>query len=700
MASLYTAAKKSGTKQDHQSAASQPARPARSFWRIGLLLVLLIAVAILVDFGIMTALRGRNAAPVSAVIPSTPHLQELRALTASNPNDKDLHLALGYAYLDLQHYGSARAEFDAALRLGADEWKARTGRTRANLALERSDLADVDLQRLIQLRPRVLETYLTLEEVRQHADDWPGAHKILDQIPARPDGLPDVEADPFLAADLLATAYSHLDDWTRTLALVNACLKQQPGNIGSRVMLGKALHATGKKVEAIPYLTEGIKAAPKNAELYYLLGTAYQTRNQKDDSDRALYCFQTTVQLDDKHGAATLALAKECDRRAPTAAPADRDKLKGVAAYAYVRAAKLGMEGHKPFLRSGDLMLELGNREEGWYRRGLYYENTGHPELAVIEYEKLTHLHDCCRSGYIHLARVYGAMHQPAKALDFLLKAQQLEPAKAAQLKWSVIQAYGQMPDGTPRLKMLKDIAAEKSSDSEEAAFQLADIAEKEGKYPEAMEWLQRCIEMRPEDGIYRWHLGKILLEHREDPANLKAAIRHLEVAVRTAPDEYNAFYYLGLADTYSGNYDDAVLALRHIIDIQPENGEGYQTLAQALTKAGRKDEAKDALVMFRQFEDFQQARETLAARCKRNPKDPEAQRRMAEFHMRAHEYTPAVERFQQCLTLQPDNRQARLRIAEALGYLGRREEQKAQLALLANSTTTPSETAPAGFKP
>ncbi len=645
-------------------------RVSRFSWR---LLVLLLGGVALIDFGAMTLRRGYQPLRPSVVLPNVPQLQELRALAAENPQNPEIHLTLAQSYLHYKYYLSARDEFDQALKQGADEWEVRTGRAEAALAVQRSDAAAQDMERMLQIRPNRLETYLALAEAQQHADDWPAALKTLDRVPLGPDHLPRTEGDPPANAELLATAYSHIDAWERAITLIQSCLAVAPARQSARIMMGKALHATGKKTEAIPFLHEAVQIAPKNAELQYMLGTAYQARHQPGDDDRAFARFQLALMADHKHGAATLALAQEMDRRGMKAAAAD----------GYQLAYQLGMEGNTPLLRSGDLLMQIGQKEEGHYRRGLYYESIAQPELALKEYYQLNKMHSYCRSSYIHIARAYGAMHQPTKTMAYLRLAQQHDPLKAKELEWSVIQAYGELRNETVRIDALRAMVARNDKDSNEARYQLATAADTAGNFDEAVRWFHECIAHAPEDGVFRNDLGKILLQHRNDLANLKEAVDQLEAAVRLAPDNNEAFYYLGLAYGYLDRKDDAVLALRHAVDLMPEDGEGYQTLATALNRDGKKQEATEALTVFRNFEDFQKARETLAARCKRQPNDPENQQRLAEFHMRAHEYPSAIERFRLCLKLKPDNRAARARLAEACGYLGRRTEQREQLALL-----------------
>jgi len=651
------------------------AAPRRKWgWRT---LLLVVSVAAVADVAVLAVLRSREAPVTSAVLPPVKDLHELRSLVAKNPKDPELRLLLGESYLHLRHYLSAREELDQGLVHGGDEWRARTGRIQANIALMRYDLAVPDLERLVALRPTRLASHLALAEARHMAGDKRAARAALDAVPRGADGLPTVEGEPdaLAAGEKLATAYSYLGEWSRALDVLERCEKKDPSRLGARVMRGKALYELGRRAEAVPYLEAGVKAAPKTPELQYLLGVAYTARSQPNDGDRAFACFQQAVALQDSHGPACYALAKALDQRG---------KLKEATA-AYYRAYHLGTEGDLPLLRSAELLLKIGNREEAWYRRGLHYEKSGKWKLAVKEYERLTSLHNACRSGFIHLARVYAQSRDPERAIDYLKRAQKLDPARAAELDWSLIQAYQQssrLEEATALLK--KQIAAGKDVDA--IYYQLALIADAGGRLDEAEELVKKAIAAKPEDGSYRVGLGRLLLQRREAPGKLKVAQQVLEEAVRLAPEDPGVYYSLGMIYSHSNRPDDAILALRHAIDLEPQAGESYQTLAQVLLKAGRRHEASEMLTTFRRFQDFEQARQILTARVKREPKNPDVQRSLADFHMTAQEYYEAIARYEECLRLRPQDEQARRRLARVYGMVGRREAQQQQLAVLASA--------------
>jgi tetratricopeptide (TPR) repeat protein len=57
-------------------------------------------------------------------------------------------------------------------------------------------------------------------------------------------------------------------------------------------------------------------------------------------------------------------------------------------------------------------------------------------------------------------------------------------------------------------------------------------------------------------------------------------------------PQDADAHYNVGLANLYSGNYDEAEKSFRTVVELLPEEASGYEKLAVALAKLGRRREA------------------------------------------------------------------------------------------------------------
>ena len=626
--------------------------------------------------------RGKQlSSSASTAIGLPREIGQAQLLARDNPNDAELALMLAKGYTRFGHYASAREEAGRAMKLGADERQARSIHAAANMALLRYDLAVEDMRRLLTLNPRRLETYLTLSEAQYLSGDLAGARNTLALVSPRNGEVPTaIEGrKPEEVAGLVAAAYGTVGDWNSALQIARFYCRQSSGDISWRILRGKSLSALGRPAESLADIEAGARTAPNNAELQYLLGKAYAERRTTRDDERAQKCFLNAIRLDHTHGQACYEIAKILEK--------NHQWLD--AATAYYRAYQLGVDGAIGLLRSGDLWLQHAVREEGWYRRGKYFEQIGQPQRALDEYSHLTKLHSCCRNGYIHLARVYLQMRQPLKARECLITAQRVEPARARELDSRLVQTYTDRRDDATRRALLLQLVERGGEEVHNYYFQLCAMADTAGKFDEAESWVRECVHVRPKHSGYRQLLAKLLLQRRQDPTKLKEGIRELETAVRISPEDPDAYYSLGLAYSYANCLDDAILSLRHSIDLAPETGTAYQTLSQVLRKAGKKDEAGEMLTTFKRYQSFEQSRQTLIARAKRDPKDADAWRALSRFFMRANEYSNATVSLQTLLKLKPNDTWARDNLAKAYGYLGRRSDESQLLAAVQPSAAS-----------
>jgi tetratricopeptide (TPR) repeat protein len=256
--------------------------------------------------------------------------------------------------------------------------------------------------------------------------------------------------------------------------------------------------------------------------------------------------------------------------------------------------------------------------------------------------------------------------------VDCLTKAAALEPKKARELRWLLAQAYQDLHDDVKRDKILREVVTDGGDEGVAAMSKLAEIADKNGRFDQAEDLLRKCVLARPADATYRLALGKQYLQRRDDPAVLKRAVNELEAAVSAAPQNPDAFYQLGVAYKAANRTDDSIMALRHGIDLAPDVGDGYQALSKVLEAAGHREEAREMQATFLRYRSFEQSRQTLVARVNREPKNSEYRLRLAQFLLRAKDFSAAAGQFRSCLVINPSDVHARAGIAEAFRSMGR----------------------------
>ena len=105
----------------------------------------------------------------------------------------------------------------------------------------------------------------------------------------------------------------------------------------------------------------------------------------------------------------------------------------------------------------------------------------------------------------------------------------------------------------------------------------LATLLSKQGKNRDAEELLREAVRLQPAWGQAHYSLGLLA----EDRKRLPEAIRSLERAAGYWTDNPRIPYNLGIAYWQSGNFDQAIKALKQSIDMQPDNPEFVQSLIQ-----------------------------------------------------------------------------------------------------------------------
>jgi 4-amino-4-deoxy-L-arabinose transferase-like glycosyltransferase len=103
------------------------------------------------------------------------------------------------------------------------------------------------------------------------------------------------------------------------------------------------------------------------------------------------------------------------------------------------------------------------------------------------------------------------------------------------------------------------------------------------GDRDDAIDSLQRSIELEPSYFEARFQLGEMLLERGE----LESAIPHLERAVAERPDLGFAHRELGLALGRSGQLDRAAFHLRRALELEPEDPRALNFLGALLAQSG-----------------------------------------------------------------------------------------------------------------
>ncbi len=132
-----------------------------------------------------------------------------------------------------------------------------------------------------------------------------------------------------------------------------------------------------------------------------------------------------------------------------------------------------------------------------------------------------------------------------------------------------------------------------------QSARHLASIAVEAQRWEVAESWLERVLELVPEDADTWFNLGFV----REHAGQAVTAVAAFAEAVRLKPFQDRAWYGMGLAHARLGQHAAAARSFQEAVRLQPLNGEAYYQLGMALHHAYRPDEVKAVVTKLVSFE-------------------------------------------------------------------------------------------------
>ncbi len=263
--------------------------------------------------------------------------------------------------------------------------------------------------------------------------------------------------------------------------------------------------------------------------------------------------------------------------------------------------------------------------DEYFIHRGLALAGAGEPVAAVAHYERALILNPESADAYYYLGRVLSALGREAEALAALESAAALEPP------------------ASPRRYLL-----------------WAEVYVARQAWESALEAFGQAATLAPEDPVPHYRMGQLLADQFQDPA---AAIPHWQWALRLDPDYVPPRMALGQAYAEQGACDEARDWLAPLLppDQVPSPASAAELrlaershglLGDCLLQQARYDEALDHL-----------ARASALA-----PSDVSRLLPLARGYAMAGRYHDAIAIYQEVLTLDPENAQARQGLEE-LGW-------------------------------
>jgi tetratricopeptide (TPR) repeat protein len=202
-----------------------------------------------------------------------------------------------------------------------------------------------------------------------------------------------------------------------------------------------------------------------------------------------------------------------------------------------------------------------------------------------------------------------------------------------------------------------------------DTAFGLANLLQDKGDTDDAIAVMQDLCLLKPDDGMYRCYMGRLLKEQgreREAFETLDAAISMLRVAVSRDPKDADAHHSLGLALLWRGKLDEAIAEYREAMRLGRNDDWVHANLGSALRERGKLEEA------------VAQLREAVRI-------GPNNARARCDLGCALHDHgkmEEAVAEFRAAIRLKLDNACTHHNLGEALRHLGQMDQAIAEYRL------------------
>jgi len=578
----------------------------------------------------------------SAVAADQPGLA-LNALKAAEKDYPD-HLAMQAAVADgYTHLGKTEQAAEAAERVAASEPQTLRDRlevAQALLRLGKRAEAEAALLKIVQANPRSPGAHYLLGSV---FFDTGRTMQATEHFQAAVDLVPQRTAYRLALARALLRA-NLIDDAGEQ---VEAVLARDPSNADA-ALLANQVHAlrgespdleglletglTGRtgRALALAYLIRGapekaaevcqnlLQDSPDDVDVRWLLGRAYLAM---DDPDACLAQWTAALkaQPDElrfyQHLATVLARDKTVAEieTALAAIPGAREDLTHIASASLLQQRQQHEAAAETYARVADNPdTEEGLRTAARLQKGRCLAEAGHPDLAILEFDRVSHDSPLYVQARLSKAAILAATNRPDEA-DAVLT--ELHQAAVTDGKWTTLRRVGalhlRMNQPEQALAVADDAATLAPTNPEPLLLRAAALS-RLGRTDETIQCYRNAVALQPGNLALHLHLIEALdgATRRRDALNALA-----ELAEQGQTGRALSLFQRGAMLSRWGLQKQAVAALTELADSEMVTTPQVRlTLGRALAALGQRKKARNQLAAIPPYApQYVQARQTLA---------------------------------------------------------------------------------------
>jgi len=499
-----------------------------------------------------------------------------------DPDDLDSQLALGRLYVEGDRVGEAIEVFERLLTVLPANRRVRGLLVDSLMRMPPDTGAEKKLGALLERAPDFLPARLALSQLLADSGDFHGVADLLQAAP--PQQLNEEELMSRLAGALYHTA--ELDEANRVL---DELLRIDPGHPSGNFFRTLVYQAEGRHAEAETVLRGLLASNPEEVQLVQLLIASLEAQEKWDELaeymtsessralaagniDRAMAFRMSNIvaQARGERWNEVLALVEEMSSELP--GDIDLGLLRAEALQRLDRTeeaveALTAIQAEPEFERDIDVrkmqyLLESGRSEDA---QAIVKRMTASEELEDLR----------------AVAEAYQRAEQFEEAVVYLEKL--IAQDDSIDVQFWLAAAYERVGRHEDSVKMFRTILEGRPDFAPGLNYLGYMWAERGENLDEALDFIQRAVEIDPANGAYIDSMGWVLFQLER----FDEAVRYLERAARLVPDDPVVLEHLGDALLSGG---DPVRAREHYEAALALEGENAEALQEKLTELGKAD--------------------------------------------------------------------------------------------------------------
>lgn len=363
----------------------------------------------------------------------------------------------------------------------------------------------------------------------------------------------------------------------KALSAINFAKDQHPGNSVFELRKAQIYSTTGQLKESLLLLQNLEKTEPFNIEVYVTKASVF---SQLRDHENAIKHFEKALDIAEKQDDAwevedirfDLALEYENIHDYTNAirvltvilekSPENESAIYEIA-YCYERLGNFDkcIEFYTRYIDNNPYSFTA------WYNLGNIYFLKNNIEKAIWAYDYSIIINDEFASAHFNMGNTYMQVNEYQKALEAYTKCIELDEDDALTLSY-LAEAYERLERYDEALEFYH-LSKEKNPDLAEPWLGIGIIKELQGFTKEATNFLQRAVEIQPENPNYRHVLAEALYKQER----LLEAETELEMALQVEPNYADAIIMLAKIKSQFSLAEaiDFIAARENLEELSPE---------------------------------------------------------------------------------------------------------------------------------